>query len=51
VAALVGQLVSDGELAIDLTDEIQQGVVVTHRGEIVHQAIAAALSDNAKAAT
>jgi NAD(P) transhydrogenase subunit alpha len=48
VAALVGQLVSDGALAIDLTDEIQQGVVVTHRGEIVHPAIAAALSDDAK---
>ena len=27
---------SDGALAIDLTDQIQQGVVVTHRGEIMH---------------
>ena len=45
---------SDGALAIDLTDEIQQGVVVTHRGEIVHQPAPladSAASDDAKAAT
>jgi len=51
VAALVGQLTKDGELAIDLTDEIQQGVVITHRGEIVHAAAAAAVSDSERAAT
>ena len=51
VAALIGQLTKDGALAIDLTDEIQQGVVITHRGEIVHAAAAAALSDSEKAAT
>jgi proton-translocating NAD(P)+ transhydrogenase subunit alpha len=51
VAALIGQLTKDGALAIDLTDEIQQGVVITHRGEIVHAAAAAAVSDSEKAAT
>jgi NAD(P) transhydrogenase subunit alpha len=51
VAALVGQLTSDGALAIDLTDEIQQGVVVTHRGEIVHPATAAVVSDSERATT
>ena len=51
VAALIGQLTKDGALAIDLTDEIQQGVVITHRGEIVHAAAAAAVSDSERAAT
>jgi NAD(P) transhydrogenase subunit alpha len=36
VAALLAQLVVDGSLAIDLTDEIQAGVVITHGGQVVH---------------
>jgi NAD(P) transhydrogenase subunit alpha len=34
VCALLGHLVRDGELAIDLTDEIQAGIVVAHDGEV-----------------
>jgi NAD(P) transhydrogenase subunit alpha len=36
IAALLAQLVTDGALAIDLTDEIQAGVVITHGGRVVH---------------
>ena len=36
IAALLAQLVTDGALAIDLTDEIQAGVVITHGGHVVH---------------
>jgi NAD(P) transhydrogenase subunit alpha len=41
-AALIAHLVSDGDLAIDPSDEIQQGVVITHAGEIVHPGARAA---------
>jgi H+-translocating NAD(P) transhydrogenase subunit alpha len=41
IGALVQHLLADGQLAIDLTDEIQQGVVITHGGEIVQTAAAA----------
>ncbi|WP_007509593.1 NAD(P) transhydrogenase subunit alpha [Frankia saprophytica] len=45
VAALLGLLVSDGALAVDLTDEIQAGVVITHAGSVVQPATAALLAD------
>lgn len=38
VTALLGHLVADGELTIDLADEITAGVVVTHGGQVVHAA-------------
>jgi NAD(P) transhydrogenase subunit alpha len=38
IAALVAHLVRDGEPHIDLTDEIQTAVVLTHAGEIVNPA-------------
>jgi NAD(P) transhydrogenase subunit alpha len=41
IGALVQHLLKEGQLAIDLTDEIQQGVVITHGGEVVHAASAA----------
>ena len=41
MSALVQHLVRDGELAIDLDDEIQRGVVISHRGQIVSPAVAA----------
>ncbi len=47
MSALVQHLVRDGELAIDLTDEIQRGVVISHRGEIVHPGVAAAVAATA----
>jgi NAD(P) transhydrogenase subunit alpha len=36
VCALLGHLVVDSQLAVDLDDEIQAGVVVTHDGLVVH---------------
>ena len=41
ISALLEHLSSDGELAIDLTDEIQAGVVITHDGAIVHPGVLA----------
>jgi NAD(P) transhydrogenase subunit alpha len=43
VIALLTHLVRDGALVIAPDDEIQAGVVVTHRGEIVNQALGAVL--------
>jgi proton-translocating NAD(P)+ transhydrogenase subunit alpha len=39
VTALLAHLVRDGQLVIDLTDEIQAGVVITHDGRVVHPVI------------
>jgi NAD(P) transhydrogenase subunit alpha len=47
VVALLTHLVRDGELVVDPTDEIQAGVVVTHRGEIVNPTVASALDEAA----
>jgi proton-translocating NAD(P)+ transhydrogenase subunit alpha len=44
IGALLVALIRDGELAIDLDDEIQRGVVVTHGGQVVHPAVAALLA-------
>jgi NAD(P) transhydrogenase subunit alpha len=43
MSALLLHMASDGALAIDLDDEIQAGVVVTHDGTVVHGATAALL--------
>ena len=43
LSALLSHLVLDGELRVDLDDEITAGVVVAHRGELVHPATAALL--------
>jgi NAD(P) transhydrogenase subunit alpha len=43
VSALLAHLVKDGELAIDTSDEIQAGVVITHGGSVLHPATAARL--------
>jgi NAD(P) transhydrogenase subunit alpha len=51
VAALLRHLVRDGALAIDLTDEIQAGVVVAHGGAVVHPAVARLLTDPSGAGT
>jgi proton-translocating NAD(P)+ transhydrogenase subunit alpha len=40
LAALLAHLVHDGELRIDPADEIQAGVVVTHDGTVLNQAVA-----------
>ena len=39
VSALILQLVRDGALVIDLDDEIQRGVVITHDGAVVQAAV------------
>ena len=44
ISALLLHLVNEGTLAIDTTDEIQAGVVVTHGGEVVHPAVAKLLA-------
>jgi H+-translocating NAD(P) transhydrogenase subunit alpha len=36
VSSLLLYLIKDGSLAIDLSDDLQQGVVVTHEGRVVH---------------
>ena len=43
VSALLLHMVRDGALVIDLDDEIQRGVVITHHNEVVQQATAALL--------
>jgi H+-translocating NAD(P) transhydrogenase subunit alpha len=42
VSTLLEYMTKDGVLAIDTSDEIQAGVVVTHDGAVVHQGVAAA---------
>jgi len=44
ITALLAHLVHDGRPVVDLTDEIQAGVVITHAGRIVHPVIANLLS-------
>jgi NAD(P) transhydrogenase subunit alpha len=43
IATLLLYMVKDGALAIDPSDEIQAGVVITHEGAVIHAATAAAL--------
>jgi len=45
VRSLLLHMVSDGELAIDTSDDIQAGVVIAHGGTVVHPATAALLAD------
>jgi NAD(P) transhydrogenase subunit alpha len=44
ISALLLHMVSDGVLAIDASDEIQAGVVVTHDGKVIHPAVASLLA-------
>lgn len=39
VVALVQYLTRGGALAVDLTDEVQAGLVITHDGQVVHPAV------------
>ncbi|HLH46533.1 MAG TPA: NAD(P) transhydrogenase subunit alpha [Acidimicrobiales bacterium] len=43
VTALLGHLLAEGRLVVDLDDEITAGVVITYRGAVVHPATAALL--------
>jgi proton-translocating NAD(P)+ transhydrogenase subunit alpha len=40
ISSLLLYMISDGELAVDLCDELQAGVVITHNGHLVHPALA-----------
>jgi H+-translocating NAD(P) transhydrogenase subunit alpha len=40
VSSLLLYLVKDGALAIDLSDDLQRGVVITYEGRVVHPALA-----------
>jgi len=51
VSALLLHMVADGALAIDLTDEIQAGVVITHDGAVVQPATAALLTEKSTGGT
>src|ERR1039457_3963450 len=46
VSSLLLHMVADGVLAIDPSDDIQAGVVITHGGEVIHPATAALLPDD-----
>lgn len=45
VMAFLHHIIEDGQLQIDLTDEIVLGACVTHNGEICNQALRAALTE------
>jgi H+-translocating NAD(P) transhydrogenase subunit alpha len=45
ITALLQQLASEGNLAIDPQDEIQAGVVITHDGRVIHPGTAALIAD------
>ena len=45
VTTLLLHMVADATLAIDPSDDIQAGVVITHAGMVVHPATAALLAD------
>jgi NAD(P) transhydrogenase subunit alpha len=40
VSSLLLYLVKDGSLSVDLEDDLQRGVVITYRGQVVHPALA-----------
>jgi NAD(P) transhydrogenase subunit alpha len=40
VSALLLYLVKEGSLAVDLSDDLQRGVVITYEGRVVHPALA-----------
>ena len=44
LSALLLSLVADGQLTLDLEDEVHRGVVITHAGAVVHPATAALVS-------
>jgi H+-translocating NAD(P) transhydrogenase subunit alpha len=43
ISTVLEYMTADGALAIDTSDEIQAGVVITHDGRVVNQAVAALL--------
>jgi NAD(P) transhydrogenase subunit alpha len=50
ISALLQYMTADGALAIDTSDEVQAGVVITHDGRVVHEGVAALLAASAEPA-
>jgi NAD(P) transhydrogenase subunit alpha len=48
ISSLLLYLVKDGQLTIDLDDELVAGVVITHEGKVVHPALAAPKAESAQ---
>ncbi len=44
VTAFLAHLLKDGKVHLDLNDELTRGPLVTHQGEVVHEAVKAALA-------
>ncbi|HEX9623184.1 MAG TPA: Re/Si-specific NAD(P)(+) transhydrogenase subunit alpha [Streptosporangiaceae bacterium] len=44
ISSLLTYLAKDGQLTVDLTDELVAGVVVTHQGKVVHPSLSQALA-------
>jgi len=51
ISSLLEYMTSDGALTIDLSDEIQAGVVITHDGQVVHRGVADLLAAEQKGGT
>jgi H+-translocating NAD(P) transhydrogenase subunit alpha len=48
ICAVLAHLITGGELAIDLADDIQAGIVIAHDGAVVHPATAALIDGGQK---
>jgi NAD(P) transhydrogenase subunit alpha len=48
VSALLLYLLKDGSLAVDLSDDLQRGVVITYEGQVVHPALAESAGGTAR---
>jgi NAD(P) transhydrogenase subunit alpha len=46
ISTLLEYMTADGALAIDTSDEIQAGVVITHDGRVVHEGVAALITEH-----
>jgi H+-translocating NAD(P) transhydrogenase subunit alpha len=46
ISALLEYMTADGALAIDTSDEIQAGVVITHDGRVMHEGVAALATEH-----
>jgi len=44
ISTLLEYMTADGALAIDTSDEVQAGVVITHDGRVVQEGVAALLA-------
>ncbi len=51
ICALLAHLITEGELTADPADEITAGVLITHRGEVVHPDVRGLLSSTANNST